>query len=177
MIIAGERCRLRPYSIDEAPLLARLAGEFEVARWMTATFPHPYRVDDARAWLARAVSDVPVNHFAIEVDGRLAGGAGLTPHDDERRGGAEFGYWLGPAFWGRGIATEAARLLAEHALTRRGLRRLAAHVFARNLASARVLEKCGFVREAVLREAFVERDGTVSDGFLYARLRSPAGAP
>jgi RimJ/RimL family protein N-acetyltransferase len=44
-------------------------------------------------------------------------------------------------------------------------------VFAPNLASARVLEKCGFVREAVMREALVERDGSVVDAWLYALVR------
>ncbi len=92
------------------------------------------------------------------------------PHAGEHSGVAEFGYWLGCIYWGRGIATQAAQLLAAHALGERKLRRLEAHVFAPNLASARVLEKSGFVREAVLRDAYVQRDGTIVDGLLYAKL-------
>jgi len=171
-MLTGIRCRLRPYEPADAKTLAQIAGEFAVVRWMTAAFPHPYGIKAARAWVAKASTEAPVDNFAIEVDGALAGGAGITPHVGEQRGTAEFGYWLGRAYWGRGIATEAACLLASHALRERDLRRLEAHVFAPNVASARVLAKAGFVREAVLHESYMERDGTIVDGYLYARLRS-----
>jgi len=175
--LRGLRCTLRRYRSGDSQELARIAGDARVARWMTAAFPHPYTVDDARAWIAKASAEVVVINYAIEVSGRLAGGIGLVPHDGEHRGVAELGYWLGCDYWGRGIAAEAARLLAAHAFAERALRRLEAHVFATNHASTRVLEKSGFVREAVLRESYVERDGTIVDGLLYARLRddpSPA---
>jgi RimJ/RimL family protein N-acetyltransferase len=175
--LRGGRCSLRSYRTADAAALAALADDVAVARWMTARFPHPYTLEDARIWIAHTLGESPIDSFAIDVDGELAGGAGITPHTDERRGSAEFGYWLGRAFWGRGIATEAARLLAAHAFADRALRRLEAHVFVANHASARVLEKCGFSREAVLREAYVERDGTVRDGLLYARLRSDPARP
>jgi RimJ/RimL family protein N-acetyltransferase len=169
-VLAGTRCTLRAYRLDDAEPLARIAGEFRVARWMTARFPHPYSLDDARAWARKAAAEMPVDNFAIDVDGALAGGAGIAPHDGEHQGVAEFGYWLGSVYWGRGIATEAAGLLAAYAFGVRGQRRLEAHVFASNTASARVLEKCGFTCEARMRAAYVERDGSIVDGFLYARL-------
>jgi ribosomal-protein-alanine N-acetyltransferase len=139
---------------------------------MTAGFSHPYSLEAAQAWIARVSPDVPVDNFAIEVGGVLAGASGITPRAGEHRGVAEFGYWLGRAYWGRGIMTEAAGLLATHAFGAREVRRLEAHVFAPNVASVRVLEKLGFTREAVLRESYVERDGTIVDGYLYAKLRS-----
>ena len=169
-MIAGERCRLRPHRRQDAAQLSAAAGAFAVARWMTARFPHPYGLVEAQAWLAVAAAEDPVDHFAIEVDGTLAGGAGLQPASGERFGVAEFGYWLGCDYWGRGIATEAARLLARHAFAQRGLHRLEAHVFAPNAGSMRVLEKTGFRCEGKLRSGFVERDGTIVDGFLYGRL-------
>jgi RimJ/RimL family protein N-acetyltransferase len=170
--LVGTRCRLRPYRHADAQRLAQIAGAFEVARWMTAGFPHPYTLDAARSWVAKAAVEVPARNFAIEVDGQLAGGAGIEPHTGELTGVAEFGYWLGRAYWGRGIASEAARLLAAHAFAECALRRLEAQVFAPNTASARVLEKVGFTREAVYRSRLRERDGTIVDGLLYARLQS-----
>jgi RimJ/RimL family protein N-acetyltransferase len=169
-MIAGTLCRLRPYRVEDAAALRSIADDIAVARWMTAGFPHPYTLDDARWWVAKASAESPPDSLVIEVDDELAGGIGITPRAGEHGGVAEFGYWLGPPYWRRGIATEAARLLAAHAFRARGLRRLEAHVFAPNIASARVLEKCGFVREAVLRQSYVERDGTVIDGLLYAKL-------
>jgi ribosomal-protein-alanine N-acetyltransferase len=176
-VIFGTLCNLRPYTPDDdAARLAQIAGDFEVARWLTHRFPHPYTVGDARAWLATASVESPVNSFAITVDGELAGGIGIRPHTGEASGVAIFGYWLGRAYWSRGIATEAARLLVAHAFETRRLRRLEAQVAAPNLASARVLEKSGFIREGMLREAFVERDGTVQDAALYGLLRTDRAA-
>jgi RimJ/RimL family protein N-acetyltransferase len=171
-VLTGALCRLRAYRVDDAQRLAEIAGDFAVARWMTASFPHPYTLEAAHAWAANAARETPIDTFAIEVDGALAGGAGIAPQCGEHLGVAEFGYWLGRGYWGRGIATEAARLLAAHAFGERGLRRLEAHVFAPNQASARILAKLGFRREAVLRESYVERDGTIVDGYLFAKLRS-----
>jgi len=139
---------------------------------MTERFPHPYTRDAAQLWVDAAIGKQPTENYVIEVDGALAGGIGLRPHAGESAGVAEFGYWLGRDYWGRGIATEAARLLTAFAFARRKLRRLEAHVFAPNVPSAHVLEKCGFVREAVLREAFIDREGAIVDGLLYALLAS-----
>jgi RimJ/RimL family protein N-acetyltransferase len=175
MILQSERCLLRPYRLNDAAWLPVLANDIEVARWTSAAFPHPYTQADADGWVARAVAERPAASFVIEVDGFPAGGVGLRVHKGEARGGAECGYWLGRSFWGRGLATEATRLLVRYAFETRGLRRLEAYVFAANPASGRVLEKCGFVREGVLREAVTDRDGTVMDAWLYALLSRDGG--
>jgi RimJ/RimL family protein N-acetyltransferase len=110
-------------------------------------------------------------NLAIEVEGAIAGGIAVEPREDERSGTALFGYWLGRSYWGRGIATEAARLLSDFALQSGGLRRLEATVFAPNTASARVLEKCGFTLEGRSREMYLDRGGAVCDGLLFGRTR------
>lgn len=138
---------------------------------MTQRFPHPYTMRDAQEWVTHAVAETDNTYLVIEVDGALAGGLGIELLGSERNGVAMFGYWLGRSYWGRGIATEAAKMLADHALTMGGLRRLEASVFVENLASIRVLEKCGFTLEGRLRSLYVDRDGAVSDAFLYAKLK------
>jgi RimJ/RimL family protein N-acetyltransferase len=70
-------------------------------------------------------------------DGEVAGDIGSWEQDGVR----EVGYWVGRAFWGRGIATRAL----EQFLGVIDVRPLRAHVARTNIASARVLEKCGFV--------------------------------
>jgi [ribosomal protein S5]-alanine N-acetyltransferase len=107
----------------------------------------------------------------IEAGGIPAGGIGLRPQLGEGYGVAECGYWLGRRFWGNGLATEALRLILPYAFEERRLRRVEAYVFATNPASARILEKCGFKREGVLREAVSDREGAVLDAWLFARLR------
>ena len=143
---------------------------------MTARFPHPYALADAESFVRGTLKEEPRNHFLIEVDGAIAGGVGITPHSGEILGVAEFGYWLAPPYWGRGIMTQAAGVFARVALRERGLRRLEAHVFSANLASARVLEKCGFIKEAVLKERYIDRDDRILDAILFAKLASEADA-
>jgi ribosomal-protein-alanine N-acetyltransferase len=171
-VLTGSLCRLRRYEHADVPQLPALAGDPDVARWMTHRFPHPYTHADAFAWVALASLESPVNNFAIDVGGALAGGIGILPRDGEERGVVTFGYWLGRPFWGRGIATEAAQLLAAHAFGERGLRRLEAYVFPPNTASSRVLEKAGFFFEVRLLEAVIDREGNVHDSLAYAQLAS-----
>ena len=170
VVLDGELCRVRSYRAGDVDALAVLAADPLVSRWMTAGFPHPYTRADAAAFVAIATAGDMPQHFAIEVDGAYAGGAGLLALAGEHRGVAQFGYWLGRRYWGRGIATDAARTLSRYGLRTAGFRRLEATVFAPNRASAHVLEKAGFTLEARLRESYLERDGTVCDGLLYARL-------
>jgi [ribosomal protein S5]-alanine N-acetyltransferase len=134
-------CRLRPYRIEDARELRALANDFMVARWMTRRFPHPYTQRDADRWISLATRDTGDRRFAIELNGVLAGGAGIEALDAERTGTARLGYWLGRDYWGRGIATDAVRTLSDETLRGGVLRRLEARVFAQNVASARVLEK------------------------------------
>ena len=104
--------------------------------------------------------------------GHVAGGIGYVLKTDVERVSAEVGYWLGHEYWGRGIATTAVRLLTRHAFERRPeLRRLYATPFGNNPGSARVLEKAGYVREAVLRQSVI-KDCQVLDQVVYACLRS-----
>jgi [ribosomal protein S5]-alanine N-acetyltransferase len=165
----GKLCRLRAYRADEADALRAVADDFLVARWMTRNFPHPYTPADADEWIA-TVKNRPTEHFAIDLDGTLAGGIGINPLDGERGGTALFGYWLGRRFWGRGIATDAARTLSDHVLANGTLRRLEATVFAPNTASARVLEKSGFRLEARLAHYYLDREGCACDGLMYGRV-------
>jgi RimJ/RimL family protein N-acetyltransferase len=171
-MMRGRLCLVRPYRAADAKAICAIADDFMVARWMTRAFPHPYTQRDADDWIALATSDTAERYYAIEVDGSLAGGVGVEPYNGERDGNAAFGYWLGRAYWGRGIATEAARMLADRALGSGRLRRLEASIFAENVASARVLEKCGFTREGTLREFYLDRSGKICDAVFFARLAS-----
>lgn len=170
-MLTGERCRLRPYRLTDVEALRALADDPLVSRWMPAGFPYPYTRVNAIAWVCAALAGDPPAHYIIEADGEFAGSVGAMPRGGEKSGCAEFGYWLGRRFWGRGIASDAARMLADYALSEaRGLRRLEATVFAPNAASSRVLEKAGFRLEGRLRDGYVQRDGTLCDGLLYGRL-------
>ena len=108
--------------------------------------------------------------FAIVVDGQAVGGIGIHPGKDVERRTAAIGYWLGEAYWGRGITTEALQAMTEYVFSAFDFARLEAYVFEWNIPSTRVLEKAGYRREARLRKK-VTKEGRTVDCFLYARIR------
>lgn len=130
-------------------------------------FPHPYTRDDAGAWVNFASNQTPPTSLAIEVDSEAVGGVSLKLHDDVERVSAEIGYWLGPRYWNRGIMSAAVRATTEYGFQQFSLTRVYALPFATNIASHRVLEKAGYVREGVLRRSAI-KDGVVQDQVLFA---------
>jgi RimJ/RimL family protein N-acetyltransferase len=176
--LQGERCVLRRWHAEDVGALASLANDPDVARYMGA-MPHPYTSEDARWWISTGSLHNGHINFAITLEGAPIGGIGLTLGAGPRRGTAMAGYWLGRAYWGQGLATDALRTLTGFALAELGLVRLWAFVMSPNLASARVLEKAGYVREATLRSAIVDREGNVHDEIIFVRLPAlaPAGCP
>jgi [ribosomal protein S5]-alanine N-acetyltransferase len=146
------------------------ANNRNVWRNLTERFPHPYAEADAEAWIAIANQAEPSIHLAIEFEAAAVGGIGVIAGEGITRHTAQFGYWLGETYWGKGIATAAARAMVVHVFSSARFVRLEAPVFAWNPASMRVLEKVGFVREGVLRKS-VFKDGQFSDSVMYALLR------
>jgi len=162
---------LRPWRMDDVSSLALIANSRAIARNLTHLFPHPYTEQNAIDWVTeRAGPSGRLLAWAIEVQGQLAGGCGLEQGEGVFRRSAHLGYWLGEAYWGRGIATAATRALVKWAFGERDFVRLEAGVFSWNPASARVLEKVGFVREGVHRKS-VERFGELADRAIYAMIR------
>jgi RimJ/RimL family protein N-acetyltransferase len=141
---------------------------------LTLRIPFPYAETDAEAFLARVAKATEQQgqptHFAIRTgDDGLIGGCGLNDLEVGKSHRAEVGYWLAKPLWGQGIMTTVVRRLCQHAFDEFGLAKLIAHVFTGNPASARVLEKCGFVQEGLLRKHFL-KDGKFIDARLFARL-------
>ncbi len=165
---------LRPFRPTDADAIVRHADDREVWRFLRDRFPHPYTPGDAEAWIAfTSVQDPPL-HFAIDHEGEAVGGIGIIPGTDVDRVSAEVGYWLGRAFWGRGLATRALASLTAYAFGTFDFTRLFATPFAFNAASIRVLEKAGWRREGVFRMAVV-KEGRIGDLLVYARTRPDPG--
>lgn len=167
MELVCETCRLRAMVPSDAASLARHANDRDIWLNLRDRFPHPYTEADAEAYIAHIATKEPTTSFAIVVDDAAVGGVGLMLSHDIERVSAEIGYWLGRAYWGRGIITDAVRAATEYAFTTLDLRRVFAVPFAHNLASQRVLEKIGYVREGAMRRSAI-KDGRLLDQFLYA---------
>jgi len=163
-------CTVRSWEWRDRDALVRHANNKKVSINLRDRFSYPYTVRDARNWLDMVVDEKPETSFAIDVAGEAVGGIGFTPQHDVARRSAEIGYWLGEPFWGRGIATEALVAVTDYAFANFDLCRLYAHVFDWNGASARVLEKAGYVFEGRLRKS-VTKDGQTIDQLMYAIIR------
>lgn len=179
-----ERLGLRPFADADANALVALHTNAAVMRYWDA----PAWSDRSRAekFLAtcRQLSDEGTGaRLAVErtSDGELIGWCSVTRWNPEFRS-ASMGYCFDDTSWGRGYATEAARALLEWAFATLDLNRVQAETDTRNVASARVLEKLGFVREGTLREDCVV-NGDVSNSWVYGLLerewsaQSNASAP
>jgi [ribosomal protein S5]-alanine N-acetyltransferase len=167
---------VREWPDDDAAGLCLQANDRRVSINLRDAFPHPYGIEDAKRFIAMARRRSPATYFAIEDGGRIAGGIGYTLHNDVERVGAEVGYWLGYEFWGRGIGTAALCAVTRHAFRCHDeLRRLYAVPFASNPASARVLQKAGYIYEGTLRQAVI-KDGQILDQWVYAIVRGEGRA-
>lgn len=169
-ILRLRSCMIRAYDDGDVESLAKAADNPRIARWMRNTFPQPYKIDDAKAWISIAS---PIRDFAICLpDGSaVIGGIGLKPRDDIHRRTMEIGFWLGEDHWGQGMSTEAVAAFSDWAFAEFILLvRLEAEVFEGNVGSTRVLEKAGFGFEARQKNA-VEKLGTIMDTLTYCKFR------
>src|SRR5678815_3632390 len=174
MQLTLSKSTIRSFRPSDAESITNHIRSYSVARNMLR-IPHPYSLQDAEQWIGIASKQEPQTNFGIAIDDQIVGGIGLDVNPSGVTAcehSAEIGYWLGETFWGRGIATEALNAVSEWAFRELHLVRLYAKVFARNQASARVLEKTGYAFEGRLLAHYF-RDGEFIDGLLYAKVRLP----
>jgi RimJ/RimL family protein N-acetyltransferase len=159
---------LRQWREGDEQSLAANANNRKIWINLRDAFPYPYTLKNAVLWIE--LSKESKTNFAIDVDGAAVGDIGLTLQGDLLRRSAEIGYWLGEDYWGRGIMTEAVRAVTEYAFHHFDINRVFAGILDYNLASAKVLEKNGYVCEARLAQALT-KDGKMYDQLIYAKLR------
>jgi RimJ/RimL family protein N-acetyltransferase len=129
--------QLRDVTEDDLPILFEHQREPEANRM--AAFPARDRGAFMEHWRTKLLGNADGNKLAIVVDGNVVGNIVSWRQDGRRL----VGYWLGSAYWSRGIATAA---LAKFLAGTEKERPLYAFVAAHNAGSIRVLEKCGFQR-------------------------------
>jgi RimJ/RimL family protein N-acetyltransferase len=141
--ISAGRLVLRPVRKSDAGLIALYAGDRRVAE-ATRSIPHPLPPGAAEAFVARMIA-AQGPEIAWVMDGSASGLGevlGVISLKQMDRGQSEIGYWVAPAFWNAGFASEAVRALV--AANPLGSRTIFAEVFQDNTGSARVLTNCGF---------------------------------
>lgn len=162
--------KLRPWAPTDADSLVKYANNWNVAKYLTDAFPHPYTPADAKRFIEMATKDDPIHIFAIEVNGEAVGGIGIHPQSDILRNNAEMGYWLAEPFWGKGIISDAIRQMVDHAFKNFSINRIYARPFGTNIASQKVLEKNHFVLEGRFEKVLV-KNNELLDELVYAIRR------
>jgi RimJ/RimL family protein N-acetyltransferase len=177
------RLRLRPVGDADADDLFALHSSAHVLRyWDSPPWTERARADRFITASRQMAEEGTGVRLAVDRagDDAFLGWCSLSRWNADHRS-ASLGYCFDDAAWGHGYATEAARTLLGWAFDTLDLNRVQAEADTRNVASGRVLEKLGFVREGTLREDCVV-DGEVSDSWVYGLLRRewplpPAPAP
>jgi [ribosomal protein S5]-alanine N-acetyltransferase len=166
------RLRLRPFTSADAEALFALHSSANVLRyWDSPPWREPSRAERFIAACRQMADEGSGARLAMDraSDETFLGWCSLTRWNPDHRS-ASLGYCLDDAAWGCGYATEAARALLQWAFDLLDLNRVQAETDTRNVASARVLEKLGFMREGTLREDCVV-NGEASDSWVYGLLR------
>lgn len=166
--IVGNGFELRPWQIGDVSSLVEHANDPDVALQLRDRFPSPYTRTDADQWIP-AANQEPVSQCAIVIEGRAVGGIGIDFQSDIYRRGAELGYWLGKAFWRKGLMSRIVLQFVPECFRRFDLNRIEAGVFSTNTASMRILEKAGFTREGIRRQAIFKKDQII-DEHVYSIL-------
>jgi ribosomal-protein-alanine N-acetyltransferase len=172
LVLSADRVSLRRLTEADTAAMFALFSHPEVMRYWSR--PAMTEMAQAIALLQQVLADYQTGDslpLAIEhrTDGVVVGNCTLHHfHEASRR--AEIGYCLGRPFWGRGFMHEALQTLIAYAFEHLNLNRLEADIDPRNTASARSLERLGFVKEGHLRQRWIV-GSEVSDTGFYGLLR------
>lgn len=173
--LQGSRFLLRALTIEDAGSLQQNADDEAVWRNLFDGFPRPYTLADAQWWCSTGCRTPAMGYvWGIEVQGWIVGCISVRPESGWLRCNAEVGYWIGQAYWRRGITSEALGLVT--AWTWASLpevTRLFAPIFSWNDSSQGVARKCGYVKEAELRRSAIKA-GRVIDRVQWAAIRPMA---
>lgn len=160
--LVGDGFRLRRAAEEDVGWLVALAAQPAVADSLAAVSPWT----EERVCAALTADPVEAGRFVLEVEGRGAGALAFEVANRRSRIASLVGIMVDPAWRGRGLASAASRLLAEHLIRELGYHRVQLEVYGFNAPAQRAFERAGFVREGVRRLAYW-RHGAWQDGVLY----------
>lgn len=166
------RFALRELQAEDWREIFAFTGDERVSRYQAWA---PHSEADSQDWvnlaiLERAKEPRRTYYWGISLSQKIIGGLGLELLPVENAGSAEIGYSLHRDHWGKGYGTEVLRAGLTHVFGQIEIRRVVAHCRTENIASIRVLEKCGFRREGHFVQDVLVR-GKPMDSYWYAILR------
>lgn len=174
--------RLRPFTDHDVPRIVEACSDEQTAHWV-AQMPRTYTAADARAWLedrrAHLATGSAVTWAVADPGTDWCIGA-VNAFDIVTGRQAEVGFWVHPDTRGRGVASAACDLVLEHCFAAYdagglGLSRVRIRSAEGNVASQRVIARCGFTPGGRERRALLLGDGSLADVLCYDMLLEERG--
>lgn len=168
---------LRSITLADSKELAEKANDPEIADMMGPLFPFPYTEKDADDYKKmmeekeKAGDEYAFTIYKKTPNGlEIAGGIGIQI-DKQAQKVKNFGYWLNKDYRGQGLVQEAVDIMIDYCFNTLNLRRIEAHTYHVNIASQKVLEGAGFVKEGIERKSAMSRSGEIFDCVFYGLLK------
>lgn len=164
---------IRKWRLEDAKDLAGMLSNKKIQDNLRDGLPYPYTEKDAQAFIQDMLAADSTKTFAFAIindENKAIGSIGAFRCENIHRQTAEMGYYLAEEYWGKGIATEAVKQLADHVFNQTDIMRIFAEPFSTNRGSCRVLEKSGFQFEGTLRNNAV-KNGEIKDMQMYALIK------
>src|SRR5712692_5182937 len=173
--LRGERIIVRPYRESDAQSLFEAVAESRdhLRPWLPFADEHQ-TVEESRDWILHQVANWVLREDMMPgiweaATNRFLGGSGLHPRNWETRY-FEIGYWLRVSATGQGYITEAVQLLTDYAFSALAATRVEIRCDERNVRSAAVAQRLGFVQEACLRNEQLAADGVLRNTLIFALI-------
>jgi len=165
-------CKIRYWKIEDAEALAEAINNKKILDNLRDGIPFPYTAQDAREFITAMLNaDKEMTYaFAITVADKAIGSIGAFRQANIHSRTAEIGYYIAEPYWGKGIGASALKQACEYIFQNTDIIRIFAEPFSQNVASCRILEKCGFEYEGTLRKNAI-KNGFVTDMKMYSILK------
>lgn len=167
ILLQDDNIKLLPLSKEHQADFIRLANIPEINNRINK--PPVYKLENFAELLASIEKSSNFYVWVIEKDGRICGAINTSQLRNHKI--FQGGYWVDPQFQGKNIASSALLLVKEFLFNECGAERIQALVEPDNTASIRVLEKCGYEREGLLRKFHLSKTKGLIDVFMYSVVK------
>lgn len=171
-MLTGKKVRLRAYKREDIPKAQEYMNDLEVRRNLAIGIPYPFTLENEEKWYSSLSGTSDTYSFAIETleDEKYIGGCGVNKID-WKNSVVVVGIYIGDKnYWNKGYGTDAMNLLVQFIFEQMNINKIKLIVFGFNDRAIKCYEKCGFVREGVLRQELF-RDGKYYDEYIMSILK------
>ncbi len=169
---SGEKVKLRAYKREDIPMAQEYLNDFETKKLLMPGIPYPITLEEEQKWFEKQTAFGDTYNFAIEtLEGeKYIGGCGINQLD-WKNSVAVVGIFIGDKdYWGKGYGTDAMKVLVRFIFEQMNIHKVKLFVYSFNERAVKSYEKCGFVKEGVLRQE-IFRDGKFHDEYIMGILK------